>query len=104
MATDYGYLFSTTGVAERFMRDINFAADKRAFESIPNTIIEKSVDNDGYPTKLTPEVCFSRAASDAARVAIANSSDFQDVAKLNAESQVQREKRAMQIRKMQWQT
>lgn len=60
MTFDYGYLFSTTSVAERFMRDINFAAEKRAFESTPNTIIERSVDHDGYPTKLTPEVRFSR--------------------------------------------
>ncbi|KIW65123.1 hypothetical protein PV04_07406 [Phialophora macrospora] len=46
MSLNYGYLFSTEEVAKDFGRYDNFARDKKAFESIPNIIISRSMDND----------------------------------------------------------
>jgi hypothetical protein len=46
MSLNYGYLFSTEEVAKDFRRYDNFARDKKAFESIPNVNISRSMDND----------------------------------------------------------
>ncbi|EXJ56650.1 hypothetical protein A1O7_06994 [Cladophialophora yegresii CBS 114405] len=46
MSLNYGYLFSTKLVAEDFGRYDNFAQDKKAFESIPNVNISRSMVSD----------------------------------------------------------